>query len=346
MLRVNGINFLRSRYFVEDLERRGHKVRLAYFIVEDKNKWENLRDDIISFDEVSEFSPDVLILELGSSDRLPNRDWLNRLKQVGCIVVHCGLGYNDYIHHSDEYSNFFKGGGFGIFNDGARKYGEHPSICGSDRVSDISCTDIETLKKYCAIRDPVIFDNVRYLESRMALIISPFKKILITSGTDSFIKAYGSDRHGENNAVYGALNDTNGIEILITGHFVTDGDERAEGQDNRTFLVNVLEYLHDQHPLKYKISHLLLQLQEKHPTVTTEDKALSIIDAEFTEIKQSNPHKLVTLLASLREHFLNPERHLQATKATFGEVAKHYLEESVWSKAIITYLDKMSETPD
>lgn len=37
---------------------------------------------------------------------------------------------------------------------------------------------------------------------------------------------------------------------------------------------------------------------------------------------------------------------IQATKATLGEVAKHYLEASVWSKAIITYLDKMSETPD
>jgi hypothetical protein len=43
---------------------------------------------------------------------------------------------------------------------------------------------------------------------------------------------------------------------------------------------------------------------------------------------------------------LNPERHLQATKAALGEVAKHYLEESLWAKAGLTYLDKLSEEPN
>jgi HEAT repeat protein len=87
---------------------------------------------------------------------------------------------------------------------------------------------------------------------------------------------------------------------------------------------------------------LLTQLQTQHPQVTTEPQALAIIDAEFTEIKRSNPHRLVTL----RQQLLNPERHLQATKAAFGEFAKHYLEESVWAKMIITYLDKLSEEPN
>src|SRR3712207_3686380 len=95
-LRMNGINFLRSRYFVEDLEERGHNVRLAYFISEDKDKWEEIQKDVISFDEVSEFRPDVLLFELGSADRFPSRDWLNELKRKGCVVVHCGLDYNDY----------------------------------------------------------------------------------------------------------------------------------------------------------------------------------------------------------------------------------------------------------
>ncbi len=86
----------------------------------------------------------------------------------------------------------------------------------------------------------------------------------------------------------------------------------------------------------------LTQLQAQYPQVTTEAEALIIIDAEFTEIKQSPTNKLVTL----RQQLLNPERHAQAIKATLGEIAKHYLEESVWAKATLTYLDKMSETPD
>jgi hypothetical protein len=87
---------------------------------------------------------------------------------------------------------------------------------------------------------------------------------------------------------------------------------------------------------------LFTQLQTQYPQVTTEAEALIIIDAEFTEIKQSPTNKLVTL----RQQLLNPERHAQAIKATLGEIAKHYLEESVWAKATLTYLDKMSETPN
>jgi hypothetical protein len=87
---------------------------------------------------------------------------------------------------------------------------------------------------------------------------------------------------------------------------------------------------------------LLIQLQTQHPQIITEAEALSIIDAEFTEIKQSPTSKLTTL----RQQILNPERHAQAIKATLGEVAKHYLEDSVWAKATLTYLDKMSETPN
>jgi hypothetical protein len=87
---------------------------------------------------------------------------------------------------------------------------------------------------------------------------------------------------------------------------------------------------------------LLTQLQTQHPQITTEAEALAIIDVELTEIKQSPASKLATL----RQQILNPERHAQAIKATLGEVAKHYLEESVWAKATLTYLDKLSEIPN
>lgn len=87
---------------------------------------------------------------------------------------------------------------------------------------------------------------------------------------------------------------------------------------------------------------LIAQLQAQHPNVTTETEALAIIDAEFTEIRRSPNHRLV----ALRQQILNPERHSQAIKATLGEVAKHYLEENLLAKATITYLDKLSESPD
>ncbi|NJK63836.1 MAG: hypothetical protein HC921_15125 [Synechococcaceae cyanobacterium SM2_3_1] len=87
---------------------------------------------------------------------------------------------------------------------------------------------------------------------------------------------------------------------------------------------------------------LITQPQTQHPLVKTEAEALPIINAEFTEIKQSQTDQRATL----RKQILNPERHAQAVKATLVEVAKHYLEESVWAKAAITYFDKMSETPD
>lgn len=87
---------------------------------------------------------------------------------------------------------------------------------------------------------------------------------------------------------------------------------------------------------------LITTLQTQHPTVTSETQALTIIDAEFTEIKRNPNHQLATL----RRQILNPERHLQAIKATAAEVTKHYLEESIWAKASITYIDKLSETSD
>ncbi|MEM1369682.1 MAG: hypothetical protein AAGG02_17040 [Cyanobacteria bacterium P01_H01_bin.15] len=91
-----------------------------------------------------------------------------------------------------------------------------------------------------------------------------------------------------------------------------------------------------------ELQTLLTQLQAQHPNVTTETEALTIINAEFTEIRQSPQHRLATL----RRQLLNPERHAQAIKATAGEVAKHYLEESLLAKMVLTYLDKLSETPE
>lgn len=82
----------------------------------------------------------------------------------------------------------------------------------------------------------------------------------------------------------------------------------------------------------------LTSLQQQHSTVTREADAYNIIDVE---LKNPTSNKLATL----RQQLLNPERHLKATKAALTEVAKHYLEESVWAKAGITYIDTMSADP-
>ena len=263
MLRVNGIGFIRSRYFVEELEQRGHRLRLAYFITDDKTKWDKtLKDDVISFDEVSEFRPDALVFELGSADRFPSREYLNELKRDGCIILHCGLDYNDYNQHRKQYDEMYWGFGCGIYkkkrDDGTD---ELPNIRGLGD-SQTARTDVETLKNYCSIRDPKVFENVPWVESDFALVIKPEHKgisiigfpILLTSGAKSHVKAYNDDIHGENYAIYGAFNDANGIEILITGHFVTDGKDKTENQHNRTFLINVIEYFHEFNPVRYGIA--------------------------------------------------------------------------------------------
>ena len=64
----------------------------------------------------------------------------------------------------------------------------------------------------------------------------------------------------------------------------------------------------------------------------------------------SNPddrwQKLRDQMIILKQQFLNRERHAQALKATLVEVTNAKWEESLIVKAIVTYLDKFSETPE
>jgi HEAT repeat protein len=97
-----------------------------------------------------------------------------------------------------------------------------------------------------------------------------------------------------------------------------------------------------------EVRQLVHQLQQTNQP-TTEVQAAEIIDIEFREIQKTNPTRWQTIrkqLQLLKCQLLNPESHLKATKATLAEVAKHYLEESVVSKALITYLDTMSAETD
>jgi hypothetical protein len=99
--------------------------------------------------------------------------------------------------------------------------------------------------------------------------------------------------------------------------------------------------------LKQQIKDLsaLVSTLQKTYTPTTETEALAIIDAEFREIQTINPGRWQTLqhqLTLLKRQLLNPESHLKAAKATLAEIAKHYLEDTVVAKALITYADTLS----
>lgn len=92
---------------------------------------------------------------------------------------------------------------------------------------------------------------------------------------------------------------------------------------------------------------LAIQIQHDHQP-TTEDAALTVIKAEFNGIEKTNPSLWQVIkkqLKLLKRQALNPERHLNATKEALFEVAKHYFEESVFAKALITYLNTMSDDP-
>lgn len=93
-----------------------------------------------------------------------------------------------------------------------------------------------------------------------------------------------------------------------------------------------------------ELRQLVAQLQQTYQP-TTEAEATEIINVEFHEIQKTNPTRWQAIqhqMRLLKRQALNPERHLTASKAALAEVAKHYLEDSVVAKALITYLDTLS----
>lgn len=97
------------------------------------------------------------------------------------------------------------------------------------------------------------------------------------------------------------------------------------------------------------LQQLIADLEIQHPNLAGEEAASMIVDNALTEIETQQPDlwkKLRQQTTILKQQLLNPERHLQAGKATLVEVTKAAWEKSLIVKAVITYLDKFSETPD
>jgi HEAT repeats len=97
------------------------------------------------------------------------------------------------------------------------------------------------------------------------------------------------------------------------------------------------------------LQQLITDLESQHPNPEGEEVAIAIVDRAFTTIQTQQPdlwQKIRHQATVLKQQLFNPERHLQASKATLVEVTKAAWEKSLIVKAIITYLDKFSETPD
>jgi HEAT repeats len=97
------------------------------------------------------------------------------------------------------------------------------------------------------------------------------------------------------------------------------------------------------------LQQLIADLEIQHPNLAGEAATQAIVDNALTEIQTQQPdrwQKILHQTTILKQQLLNPERHLQASKATLVEVTKAAWEKSLIIKAVITYLDKLSETPD
>ncbi|WP_414553320.1 COR domain-containing protein [Anabaena sp. CCY 0017] len=91
-----------------------------------------------------------------------------------------------------------------------------------------------------------------------------------------------------------------------------------------------------------EITQILKTLQQNHPTAS-EAEAQEIIEAEFEEIRVNQPTKWQTF----RRQLLNRERWLNGGKAALSEAAKHYVDNNVFYKTGLAFLDGFSASePD
>jgi hypothetical protein len=120
-------------------------------------------------------------------------------------------------------------------------------------------------------------------------------------------------------------------------------------QNNYATDPNLLKTIQDLLQQNTDLQTFITDLETQNPNLQTEAEAEAIRDRAITQIQTTNPTHWQTIrqqMRTLKQQLLNPERHAQAAKATLVEVTKAYWEKSLIIKAIVTYIDKLSETPD
>jgi hypothetical protein len=124
------------------------------------------------------------------------------------------------------------------------------------------------------------------------------------------------------------------------------------GNQPTTFIRTQNNYFGTDENFLQQISDLqqfITELETQNPNLQTEAEAKQVVQAKLTQVQKEDAdlwQKLTEQMGLLKRQLLNPERHLQAAKATLVEVTKAAWEKSLIVKAIVTYIDKLSETPD
>ena len=83
------------------------------------------------------------------------------------------------------------------------------------------------------------------------------------------------------------------------------------------------------------VVEIIRALEQKYSFVQDEQQALSIIDAEFKEIKAKQLPQWQDLM--------NVKRLWNGGKKVTVKVGEHYAEESVWGKGLVAFLEGVSE---
>ncbi len=78
----------------------------------------------------------------------------------------------------------------------------------------------------------------------------------------------------------------------------------------------------------------IIDLQQKYPQAT-EAQMPVIINAEFQEIKQTQPKRW--------QNFLNLKRQWNGVKKGLLKAGEHFAEETPWGKGVIGYLEGVTE---
>jgi hypothetical protein len=153
-------------------------------------------------------------------------------------------------------------------------------------------------------------------------MIEKYHHILLTGGKQSLLDGDTDWRANELPHVYAAYTVGRGIEILITGHFVTDNEDETQRYGNRKYLINLLEYFQTQSTKQFDQFFLPKQEETKMKILfvaadPTDATRLRLTD-EFRVIK----NELVA--ATKRADF---ELALPALAVRIGDFSKALLDE-------------------
>jgi HEAT repeat protein len=149
---------------------------------------------------------------------------------------------------------------------------------------------------------------------------------------------------------YAAKYAITGNPTIVEGNMEVKGDNvGTKNVYNYATDPNLLQTIQNLLQQNTDLHNFITELETQSPNPQTEAEAEAARDQAITRLQTTNPNLWQTIRHQMRtpkRQILNPERHAQAAKATLVEVTKAYWEKSLIAKAIITYIDKLSETPD